>query len=273
MPHTRQPAHRNSRDAAHTTNPPIATPETPRTTNPPVAASEMPRTRQPRHRSYRDAARTTNPGCRDSGHAAHMTNPAAAAPKGSRGGGVAAEDAGFEPARAVNPTRVPGERHRPLGESSAEQHTGHRAPGTKRPLSRRFAHYLQVSSHPLSRQGPHPPSRQARIFLSRVPAPSCLGKPTSSCLGKPASSRPDKPTPSRPDKPTPSPPDKPTPSCLGKHTPSCPGMPRPPVPACFWPGPMQRVAGKWSWIPAKSVPEIRVWVGYAMPVDGHVMRV
>src|SRR5246127_654920 len=29
-----------------------------------------------------------------------------------------AEDAGFEPARAVNPTRVPGERHRPLGESS-----------------------------------------------------------------------------------------------------------------------------------------------------------
>src|SRR6185312_9335487 len=30
-----------------------------------------------------------------------------------------AEDAGFEPARAVNPTRVPGERHRPLGESSA----------------------------------------------------------------------------------------------------------------------------------------------------------
>src|SRR6516162_11826307 len=29
-----------------------------------------------------------------------------------------AEDAGFEPARTVNPTRVPGERHRPLGESS-----------------------------------------------------------------------------------------------------------------------------------------------------------
>src|ERR1700729_1460213 len=32
--------------------------------------------------------------------------------------GLSAEDAGFEPARAVNPTRVPGERHRPLGESS-----------------------------------------------------------------------------------------------------------------------------------------------------------
>ncbi len=29
-----------------------------------------------------------------------------------------AEDGGFEPPRAVNPTRVPGERHRPLGESS-----------------------------------------------------------------------------------------------------------------------------------------------------------
>src|ERR1700751_6058145 len=36
-----------------------------------------------------------------------------------RGAAKLAEDAGFEPARAVNPTRVPGERHRPLGESSA----------------------------------------------------------------------------------------------------------------------------------------------------------
>jgi hypothetical protein len=35
-----------------------------------------------------------------------------------------AEDAGFEPARAVNPTRFPSERHRPLGESSAEEVTG-----------------------------------------------------------------------------------------------------------------------------------------------------
>ncbi len=35
-----------------------------------------------------------------------------------------AEDAGFEPARAVNPTRFPSERHRPLGESSAEEGTG-----------------------------------------------------------------------------------------------------------------------------------------------------
>ena len=32
--------------------------------------------------------------------------------------GPSAEDRGFEPLRAVNPTRVPGERHRPLGESS-----------------------------------------------------------------------------------------------------------------------------------------------------------
>ena len=30
-----------------------------------------------------------------------------------------AEDRGFEPLRAVNPTRFPSERHRPLGESSA----------------------------------------------------------------------------------------------------------------------------------------------------------
>src|SRR6478752_541396 len=33
--------------------------------------------------------------------------------------GPSAEDRGFEPLRAINPTRVPGERHRPLGESSA----------------------------------------------------------------------------------------------------------------------------------------------------------
>jgi hypothetical protein len=35
-----------------------------------------------------------------------------------------AEDAGFEPARAVNPTRFPSVRHRPLGESSARKVTG-----------------------------------------------------------------------------------------------------------------------------------------------------
>ena len=35
-----------------------------------------------------------------------------------------AEDAGFEPARAVNPTRFPSERHRPLGESSTDDGTG-----------------------------------------------------------------------------------------------------------------------------------------------------
>src|SRR5277367_3561443 len=40
--------------------------------------------------------------------------------------GLSAEDAGFEPARAINPTRVPGERHRPLGESSVGH--GSRAP-------------------------------------------------------------------------------------------------------------------------------------------------
>src|SRR3954452_24670504 len=36
----------------------------------------------------------------------------------------AAEDRGFEPLRAVNPTRFPSERHRPLGESSAGEVTG-----------------------------------------------------------------------------------------------------------------------------------------------------
>ena len=35
-----------------------------------------------------------------------------------------AEDRGFEPLRAVNPTRFPSERHRPLGESSAGEATG-----------------------------------------------------------------------------------------------------------------------------------------------------
>ena len=35
--------------------------------------------------------------------------------------GHRAEDRGFEPLRAVNPTRFPSERHRPLGESSAEE--------------------------------------------------------------------------------------------------------------------------------------------------------
>jgi hypothetical protein len=34
-----------------------------------------------------------------------------------------AEDRGFEPLRAVNPTRFPSERHRPLGESSAGEAT------------------------------------------------------------------------------------------------------------------------------------------------------
>jgi hypothetical protein len=41
-------------------------------------------------------------------------------------GGVSAEDRGFEPLRAVNPTRIPSVRHRPLGESSARNYTGSR---------------------------------------------------------------------------------------------------------------------------------------------------
>jgi hypothetical protein len=54
-----------------------------------------------------------------------------AAPDAAQGIGVVsgqgpphlAEDRGFEPLRAVNPTRFPSERHRPLGESSVEDHT------------------------------------------------------------------------------------------------------------------------------------------------------
>jgi hypothetical protein len=43
-----------------------------------------------------------------------------------------AEDAGFEPARAVNPTRFPSVRHRPLGESSARKVTGNAEHGRTR---------------------------------------------------------------------------------------------------------------------------------------------
>jgi hypothetical protein len=37
---------------------------------------------------------------------------------------VVAEVGGFEPPRAINPTRFPSERHRPLGDTSAEESTG-----------------------------------------------------------------------------------------------------------------------------------------------------
>ncbi len=43
-----------------------------------------------------------------------------------------AEDRGFEPLRAVNPTRFPSERHRPLGESSAGEATGSPRPPRNR---------------------------------------------------------------------------------------------------------------------------------------------
>ena len=52
--------------------------------------------------------------------------------------GPSAEDRGFEPLRAINPTRVPGERHRPLGESSAGH--GSRPCAATRP-SRRSPHW------------------------------------------------------------------------------------------------------------------------------------
>jgi hypothetical protein len=45
-----------------------------------------------------------------------------------------AEDRGFEPLRAINPTRFPSERHRPLGESSAEECTGRAWAGRNPPV-------------------------------------------------------------------------------------------------------------------------------------------
>src|SRR6185437_6106927 len=57
----------------------------------------------------------------------HIVLPRAARPT--------AEDAGFEPARAVNPTRVPGERHRPLGESSVAMVAAELSPGAQRSLA------------------------------------------------------------------------------------------------------------------------------------------
>src|SRR6201999_2153762 len=50
--------------------------------------------------------------------------------------GSIAEDAGFEPARAVNPTRVPGERHRPLGESSVAMVTERAGAAVPPPVDR-----------------------------------------------------------------------------------------------------------------------------------------
>ena len=55
-----------------------------------------------------------------------------------------AEDRGFEPLRAINPTRVPGERHRPLGESSvAMVAAGPRRPARGRGGPRRTRDYTR----------------------------------------------------------------------------------------------------------------------------------
>ena len=66
-----------------------------------------------------------------------------------------AEDAGFEPARAVNPTRFPSERHRPLGESSAGEDTrsGHQA---RNPVSR-LVDSAEVPRAAVSRRTPPGP--------------------------------------------------------------------------------------------------------------------
>jgi hypothetical protein len=48
-----------------------------------------------------------------------------------------AEVEGFEPSRAVNPTRFPSERHRPLGDTSAQEVTRRRESPRNRLLRRR----------------------------------------------------------------------------------------------------------------------------------------
>src|SRR5690348_10535665 len=62
-----------------------------------------------------------------------------------------AEDAGFEPARAVNPTRVPGERHRPLGESSVVMVTADAGGVFSRPPPRRESQVLHSPLDPARR--------------------------------------------------------------------------------------------------------------------------
>jgi len=63
-----------------------------------------------------------------------------------RGPGRMAEDRGFEPLRAVNPTRIPSVRHRPLGESSVGNYTGSRA--AARPSGKRARPGLTRSPRP-----------------------------------------------------------------------------------------------------------------------------
>ena len=112
-------------------------------------------------------------------------------------GGEVAEDRGFEPLRAVNPTRFPSERHRPLGESSAQERTcrrEHRRIGSSPRWSGAAAAHLHSGQPPVWRHlaqlpqgrkaarvselcrvrgGPlHVPGRPAASRGQRLPGPS-----------------------------------------------------------------------------------------------------
>ena len=71
--------------------------------------------------------------------------PCDEAPRQAGGPHHMAEDRGFEPLRAVNPTRFPSERHRPLGESSTDNVTGspHRVSWRGPPVRRHHAQLPQ----------------------------------------------------------------------------------------------------------------------------------
>src|ERR1700753_3888223 len=87
-----------------------------------------------------------------------------------------AEDAGFEPARAVNPTRVPGERHRPLGESSVAMVAECSAPAA----GCTFVTTGQVLHSPWTPRGVYPvnPTRAGRQQGS-MGSVGCAGSPMS----------------------------------------------------------------------------------------------
>ena len=90
----------------------------------------------------------------------------------------AAEDRGFEPLRAVNPTRFPSERHRPLGESSAGEATWPDSPRRNRPRRLR-------ANPPCGGTSPNPPGPEGSKGKWALPgargAFACRPRP-GSCL-------------------------------------------------------------------------------------------
>ena len=82
----------------------------------------------------------------------------------------AAEDRGFEPLRAVNPTRIPSVRHRPLGESSVRNYTGSQTsvgPFDRDRWSIGVTHVNRCCRP--GRRGPHRTARPAFSNPSRPP--------------------------------------------------------------------------------------------------------